>query len=74
MPPRFDLSRPEDAAARAEYLKAFAGRGMLSTGYTWVVPEDGVTVLRIDQELTSKWAAEYKKVALRLLGQLPPIP
>jgi len=47
---------------------------MLSTGYTWVVPEDGVTVLRIDQELTSKWAAEYKKVALRLLGQLPPIP
>jgi hypothetical protein len=47
---------------------------MLSTGYTWVVPEGGVTVLRIDPELGSKWAAEYRKTAARLLGELPPIP
>jgi hypothetical protein len=53
------FSKPEDAAARAEYLKGFAGQGMLSTGHTWVVPEAGVTVLRIDQELGSKWAGEY---------------
>jgi hypothetical protein len=35
------FSKPEDAAARAEYLTAFAGQGMLSTGYTWVVPDGG---------------------------------
>ena len=45
---------PEGAEERAEYLKGFEGAGALSTGYTWVVPEDGVAVLRIDQELSAQ--------------------
>jgi hypothetical protein len=71
----FEVFESQEAAIdRAEYLKAFAGQGMLSTGYTWVVPEGGVTVLRVDKELGSKWAKEYRRVAGRLLGEMPPIP
>ena len=71
----FEVFASQEAAIdRAEYLKAFAGQGMLSTGYTWIVPEGGVTVLRIDKELGSKWAAEYRKTAARLLGEQPPMP
>jgi hypothetical protein len=33
-----------------------------------VVPEDGVAVLRIDQELTPKQAAAYKAAALKELN------
>jgi hypothetical protein len=57
----------EDAAARAEYLEGFAGSGALSTGYTWVVPNGGVTVLRIDQELTPTQAKQYREAALAAL-------
>jgi hypothetical protein len=60
----FDAS--ETAIARADALSAFAGAGMLSTGYTWVV--GSATVLRIDKELTSKQAAEYRTAALEVLG------
>ena len=71
----FEVFASQEAAIdRAKYLKAFAGQGMLSTGYTWIVPEGGVTVLRIDKELGSKWAAEYRKIAARLLGEMPPMP
>jgi hypothetical protein len=58
---------PEDAAERAEYLEGFAGSGALSTGYTWVVPDGGVTVLRIDQELTPTQAKQYREAALAAL-------
>jgi hypothetical protein len=58
---------PEDAAARAEYLGAFEGASALSTGYTWVVPEGGSTVLRVDQELTPKQAKQYHSAALAQL-------
>jgi hypothetical protein len=57
----------EDAAARAEYLEAFAGSGALSTGYTWVVPDSGLTVLRIDQELTPTQAKQYRSAAIAQL-------
>jgi hypothetical protein len=58
---------PEDAAARAEYLGAFEGAGALSTGYTWVVPDGGVTVLRVDQELTPTQAKRYQSAAIAQL-------
>ena len=62
----FDTS--EGAAERMEYLEGFEGAGAFSTGYTWVVPDGGVTVLRIDQELTPKQAAAYKAAALTELN------
>jgi hypothetical protein len=52
-----------DAAERAKYLGAFEGAGAFSTGYTWVVPAGGVTILRIDQELTPTAAAKYRSAA-----------
>lgn len=71
----FEVFASQEAAIdMAECLKAFVGQGMLSTGYTWIVPEGGVIVLRIDKELGSKWAAEYRKTAARLLGEQPPMP
>jgi hypothetical protein len=58
---------PEGAAERAEYLGGFAGSGALSTGYTWVVPDGSVTVLRIDQELTPTQAKQYRTAAIEAL-------
>jgi hypothetical protein len=55
----------EDAAERAEYLKAFEGQGALSTGYTYIVPDGGTTVLRVDADLTSKQAEQYKRATLK---------
>jgi hypothetical protein len=58
---------PGGAAQRAEYLKGFEGAGAFSTGYTWVVPAGGVTVLRVDQELTPAAAAKYRSAAEQAL-------
>jgi hypothetical protein len=55
--------RPDGAAMRAQELQAFQG-GILSTGYTFVVPDGGNRVLRIDKELTPTQARRYRQVML----------
>jgi hypothetical protein len=50
--------KPGGASSRAEYLKAFEGAGMLSTGYTFQ-PQNAIWVLRIDKELTKAQADAY---------------
>jgi len=52
---------PGLAMQRAQYLGAFAGQGMLSTGWTFLVPDNSNFVLRVDSDLTSKQATAYRK-------------
>jgi len=52
------FEKPGGAAMRAEYLGAFAGQGVLSTGYTFQ-PKDAIWVLRLDSELTKAQAGQY---------------
>ncbi len=52
---------PGEAMERAQYLGTFAGQGMLSTGWTFLVPPNSNFVLRVDSDLTSKQATAYRK-------------
>jgi hypothetical protein len=58
--------RPDGAAMRAEELRAFQG-GILSTGYTFVVPDGGRWVLRVDQEVSPTQARRYHRAMLAQL-------
>ena len=52
---------PGEAMERAQYLGTFAGQGMLSTGWTFLIPPNSNFMLRVDSDLTSRQTTAYRK-------------